>query len=154
MWFSQKTRSKPASENGLEKLPSYGDSPPPPHPTTSHNISPHLAKSHHISSHHFTSHHSSSPTLTATIALVICGTHCVRLLASILPQDSSWWWLTLPQQWSTRPYHRGALRLLALRLAGKSSLQVCLMAGRNFLEEWRCNERVGALFLQCHVQAL
>ena len=135
--------SKPASENGLEKLPSYGDS-PPPHHITSHHITPHLTKSHHIS----------SPTLTAKIPLVICRNHCGRLLASTVAKDWSSWWVTIPQQCGTRPYHHGALRLLALRFAGKSSLQVCLMAGRTFLEEWRCNGRVGALFLQCHVQAL
>ena len=77
----------------------------PPHHITSHQITPHLTRTHHISSHHITSHHSSSPTLTARIPLVICRNHCVRLLASTLAKDWSWSWLTIPQQWSTRPYH-------------------------------------------------
>ena len=98
--------------------------------TTSHNISPHLTKSHHISSHHFTSHHSSSVTLTARRPLMIWRKHCVRML-----KDWGWWWLTIPQQRSTGLYHLVALRILASRMDWKSSLQVCLVAGRTF--SWR-----------------
>ena len=65
--FAQ-TWSKPAPKNGqrkfiVEKLPSCGDSPPPPQLTTSHNISPHPTTSNQISLNLSTHHTTTSPLL-------------------------------------------------------------------------------------------
>ena len=89
MWFSQKHGAnlppKVAKGNLIEKLPSYGDS-PPPH-LTSHHISPHLIAPHHI-----------APNLTASLTT---SHHNITSPPHISPHHIS---MIAPQiKWGSRP---------------------------------------------------